>query len=850
MAKKKVEIDPYEGMERNADGFVILRDKPGLKVQNGKIRTKLPKDPNVFADEEDRIEKDVGIGDYVLKKGIIHALNMNVGRHIPSIEDGLKPVERRMLYCMYNLKLYPTASRMKVATIGGDIVGKVHPHGEQSGIDTLYRVARSFSMMIPYVDCHGNCGNMNTMKPGAPRYVEARLSKYAMDCFFSEMDLDIPIYDERETFNYETMEPVFLPSKYPNILLQYNMGIGKGASTNIVAFNSEDVFKAAIKLLDNPDAKVDIYPDTPVDVDIINKSELKGCFDKAQFKVKIRGRYKTYIDRGFKDQRHIVDKYCIEFTSCPMNTYGELIKEEIIKLKLEDEKKSTKQFQEILDVECAGDTKELRLVITYEKGYDPHDLAEKLFKSTSLQTTYGADFTLIENNKPERYTPRELMIKWIEQRMDQMRRYFYQKAIMAAKEKSKCDAYCIAIDPKNVDAIVKLIKTSKHDEESIAKLTKQFGFSRFQAKHVIRLQLRNISKLNADELRERAKEAEANYRYCRKMLSGSDMIKNHIRNELEEGLAKYSRPRRAKLMNIVAGSGDVDQTKYIFYDKNIYFCVKTLDEVSKIADKMRGDFKMLEIQNGDTLLLFNRSGMMKKLSGFAFKETMDGVGLDQKAFGDVVQIINAKDPYKMLTFVSENGYGKQIAKKDLEKLDKGRIMNLSDEVGLAAVIPTNREGGMLFLFAKTHVYYCDMNAVPELKRIASGNRLMKPTEPLTGGCYVPDNAKQVILMGEYGYGKIMDMEFLGIKKRGNNIIDTKPYQIHHGMPLAQKCMYLGDKALKPIVFVDEGKKISIVLGDNKPNKIAKSTTIGNCARLVKLGKHQFYQICPIIKKQK
>lgn len=221
---------------------------------------------------------------------------------------------------------------------------------------------------------------------------------------------------------------------------------------------------------------------------------------------------------------------------------------------------------------------------------------------------------------------------------------------------------------------------------------------------------------------------------------------------------------------------------------------------------------------------------------------MDGVGLDQKAFGDVVQIINTKDPYKMLTFISESGYGKQIAKKELEKLDKGRIINLSDSDHLAAVIPTNREGGMLFLFAKTHVYYCSMDSVPELKRVASGNRLMKPTEPLSGGCYIPSDAKQVLLLGEYGYGKIMDMKFLGIKKRGNNIIDTKPYQIHHGMPLIQKCMYLGDKTTKPITFIDDGKKIAIMIGDSKPNKVAKSTTIGNCARLVKLGKHQFYQI--------
>ena len=224
--------------KKSSSDFITLKPIPGgrydtwLKKKKTK-KAKIPKDPDKFIDifvDEFGMDKvadmtEVNIADYVYEKGINHSVNMNVGRNIPWMEDGLKPIERRLLYTLYTEGIIRNKME-KVISITGSVVKRFHPHGDASVADTLYRLGRSRSMMIPYIEPGGNFGNMETMKPAAPRYASAGLAQYAVDCFFSEMGAKYPIFDVKDNYHYSEKEPIYLTSRYPNILMQWNLGIG------------------------------------------------------------------------------------------------------------------------------------------------------------------------------------------------------------------------------------------------------------------------------------------------------------------------------------------------------------------------------------------------------------------------------------------------------------------------------------------------------------------------------------------------------------------------------------------------------------------------------------------------
>lgn len=836
-------------IKRDEDGFIILELQPGVSIgKHGKLRKKLPKTPEKFNKEiaDQYGEEYTNIGDYIMETGIIHALNMNIGRHIPWIEDGLKPVERRILYSMYRMGLDKT-KMAKVASITGEMIKTVHPHGDSAISDTIYRIGRKFTMMVPYVDGHGCYGNMSTLVPAADRYAEARLSSYAVDCFFSEMDLIWPIYDEKDTYNYDMLEPVFLPSKYPNTLLQYNMGIGKGASTNLVAFNTRDIFKVAIQMLDNPDVPVNIYPDTPIPLDIINKSELAGCFDMTEFKVKMRGTYRIYVDKKLTDQKKLVDKYCIEFDYCPMNTYGEMIIESITRLKKADKDRTDKKFPEVLGVECTGTEEQLHLIVEYEKGYDPHVLVEKLYRSTPLEMTYGANYTLIDKNKPERFTPRDLMKIWIDQRMDQKRRYFYQKALMAAKDKAKYDAYVTILKSENIEDATKIIRSTKTDEETVLALKARFSFNSFQAIAVMNMRLKSMNRINTEDIKTKAKAAEELYWYCRKMLSDTNNIREDIRRELEEGLKKYGKPRQAKVFNLKSSGEDPDVEKILVYNHSTYFCLHDYDGLCKIANRIDKSFDIIKVKNESSVLLFNNKGILKILDGYAFSYTEDGISLENIAFPGVVKILKNDPRSDNVALITRNGYGKVMEFKECTKSIKGRVITLNKDDLLVSVIPV-RKNGLVGMIDNDKLYYVKLETIPVLKRASAGNRLVKnvPGLELSTAVFMDESTPYIFLYGESGYAKILDTAYLGFAKNGNNCISFQDKAIYGVVSVSREKhadLTLYDTEGKLKIKIDIDDKISLTTdGMKKPAIFSRSTTIGSPVKIFKKGKHEFYRI--------
>ncbi|MCM1441102.1 MAG: hypothetical protein NC131_18150, partial [Roseburia sp.] len=746
---------------------------------------KIPKDSYTYLttlldiNGSDNIENlsEVGIGDYSYNKGIVHAMNMNVGRNVPWIEDGLKSVERRVLYTMYIGGFYGKKST-KVASIVGAMIEKFYPHGDRAPADTIYRLGRTKTMMLPYIQELGNYGNMEDLKPAASRYAEAALTDYAKDCFFGDIGPRRPLYDEKDSYEYTTKEPIYLISRYPNILMQWNLGIGKGAMSWLGAFNSIDLMKACLELMDNPRAKIDIYPDAPVPVEIINKSELRGCFDKPKFKVKMRAPYHAMVDQRRVGTK-IEDKYALVFTAMPIGVTGEQIRDEIVAIRTE---KGSKRLQEVINVDVVAkdDTPGgIEIIVEYERGYDPNVLAEKLFKSTSLARTIGVQYKLIIGNKPESRTPREILLQWINQRYDQKRRYYHQMVLQSAIDRAIYDALTIVIgNDTATDKTISLIRKSKGQDEAVAALRKEYGLTEFQAKQVVNIKLGTLTKMNIEEVIKKRDEAITSYKQYRKLLGDEDAVKEAVRGEIEDGLKKYGRQRIAKLRNLKGGTiGEPNEEKFVIYNNDFYYCITDPSRLSGVVDKINNGYRMVKIKNGDNVLVFDRNGVLKILNGYAFTATENGIAMSTLGVSNVSSIMSDTPGkgYNEVVMVTEQGYGKRMEMSEVTKSVKSRVINLNTDDRLAAVIPVKGDchpDSIIGMTCGDTLYYLKVDDFPVYKRSSAGNRIIKNVKDLcvSNAIYfdASENPDYMLIYGESGYIKLLDTAFLSFSKRGNN----------------------------------------------------------------------------------
>lgn len=866
MPKKKKNIsEAADEYERDKDGFIKLKLKPGKSLiigVKGKRCKPVYAEPKIDVDElaknSDGRIIPVGVGDYVLENGILHAANMNVGRSLPLIEDGMKSVERRVLYTMFSTGLKSTSNRAKVSSVVGNMIATVYPHGDQAAADTIYRLGRKSAMMFPYVDGKGNYGDIVTMEHAAARYGEARLSAYAMDCFFSESDVNTPIYDVQASYNFDSIAPKYLPTKYPNVLMNWNMGIGKGAFMYIAAFNPTDVFEATLKLLDNPDAKIDIYPDFQVPVDIINKADLKGCFDMYSFPVKIRGRYHTVNQIGKDENGRQFEKNSIVFTSCPINTYGKAIEDAIIKIRTNEGKSKNKDtLPEILDVHPATavntktgkrDPNMLELSIDYERGYDPNVIADKLFKMTPLSATIPVKYNLIQDNKPEKFTPRKIALEWIKMRKDQKRRYFQQKVRMSSEERDAAEALLIIYRKGKIEDMINTIRKSKSDEETIRKLADDYGLTEHQAYILSNKRLKSLNVSNIDAIKAQFDKACQDYEYYVNMCSDKAIIES-IREDLKEGLKKYGRPRMARLINLKTSALDIaNDKKVIVYNREMYYCITSFDDLPSIANKIDKTYEIGVIHNNDTVAVIGTNGKMKRLDGFAFGYNTSGVAFAQMGFPRVARIVKVDDSESLLAFVTKNGYGKLMHMSELtDKAASGKIMKIAAEDELIAVTPVTKNG-VLGMVQDDRMYYLHVKEMPVLKKASAGNWLLKNAGDvcLSTCIHIPEEAKYLMIYGESGYAKVMSTMALVPKtsRKSTASITMSGKMIYYALPLDDEKstvrLYTGKGKTKLDVDID--KRVSISANGKSVSKTALSTSIAMPTKLFKVGKHEFYRV--------
>lgn len=807
-----------------------------------------------------RIE-EMEVGDYIDEKSIEFMMNRDIGRDIPNIEDGMTPVERRMLYTMFHEGLGPNSKREKVATIVGATIELVYPHGDMPLNQTNARIGRHWNMMIPYIDGEGNFGNIYTKKEASMRYRKARLSHYSWDCFFSETEKNNPNFDVKPNYNYSDFEPIWLPTKYPNILLQWNTGIGIGVSSTIAAFNSKELLEATIKLMHDPEAKIDIYPDTPMPLYIINKKELKNCFDKNSFTIETVAPYTIEYEK-FRGE----EMCYIVFKSVSITANLKSIEDTIKKIKKDDENSAVKKLKEVKDIKVnvaakasddrkamsPDDTKKLDFKIEIEKGYDPHTVAAKIITMTHFGTSIGASYNVVKDGMVLRSTPRMILLEWINSRMSQKYRTVQQELatlfydILVAEGMLK-----IHSQKDGVDKLVKIVRFHKNPsggkankQEIIMELVRVLALNPKQAEYIYNSNIGTLSSLSVEELEKKHKKLKSRYDELRDLCNDDDM-KKLIISELEEGIKKYGVPRNATFKNM----DEVQQRDlYLVYNDKGYYCVDNLNYKMDV-DK---SFKVLKFNTLDELVVLYSNGTVANLVGTMFKEAMLNAKTamfitDGNSFkvNDIVSILIHDKKNNFIVLATEKGYMKALDYKEVTKKSSVSIIKLEDDDRVVSVnIAKSLENNIITMNCEDRMYYVDGKSVPLQKKGSSGNKLFKKNNlPVSSVSIIGKDDELVMLYGDSGYVKIIPAQYVNPTKDAYISMMGKNIKGVVGLKNKKKiALYELSGETEIRLQYDEKTKLITMTTENGEVKFKASSTVGTPHKLFKKSKNELYEI--------
>ena len=463
-------------------------------------------------------------------------------RALPRIEDGLKPVQRRILYTMYELGLSPDKPHKKSARIVGDCMGKYHPHGDSSVYDAMVRLAQNFVMRSPLVDGHGNFGTMDGDSAAASRYTEARMQPLALEML---RDIDKDTVDFELNFDDSLKEPCLLPGRFPNLLVNGANGIAVGFATCIPTHNLGETIDACIALMDNPDMSLEELmeiipaPDFPTGGYIVNNDELKKAFETGRGR--IINRAKTQIEplRNGKSQ--------IVITEMPyqVNKAQMLAK---IQQMCQEKKGTLKAFSQISDIRDESDRMGLRAVIEVKKDADPAQVLNALFKHTDMQQTIGVNMVVIADGKPKCLGIIPLLKAYIAHQEQVVTRRTKYELEAAKKREHILDGLMTAL--LNIDEVIKIIRASKSPKEAKETLCEKFSLSELQSQAILDLRLQRLTNLEQLEIEKESQEVKTRIEELLRILASRKNLLRVIRKEMTDIRNKFADPRRTEIIQM------------------------------------------------------------------------------------------------------------------------------------------------------------------------------------------------------------------------------------------------------------------------------------------------------------
>lgn len=751
---------------------------------------------------------------------IDYAMSVIVSRALPDVRDGLKPVHRRILYGMNELGVTPDKPHKKSARITGDVMGKYHPHGDSSIYEAMVRMAQWWSYRYMLVDGHGNFGSMDGDGAAAQRYTEARMSKIALEML---RDINKNTVDFVDNYDANEREPVVLPARFPNLLVNGATGIAVGMATNIPPHNLVETIDAVKLVMDNPEVTTkDLMevlpgPDFPTGALVMGKSGIHKAYETGKGSIILRSR--TEIEETKTGRERIV------VTEFPYMVNKTKVHEHIVRLVQE------KRIEGITAVRDESNREGVRFVIEVKRDASANVILNNLFKMTQMQTSFGFNMLAIQNGVPKILSLRQILDAYIEHQKEVVTR-----RTQFDKEKAEARAHIlegllIALD--HIDEVIRIIRASETDAEAQAELMSKFKLSERQSQAILDMRLRRLTGLERDKIQSEYDELIALIADLADILAKPERVAQIIKEELDEVKRKFGDPRRTELMVgevLTLEDEDLIEESDVLITLSNKGYIKRLDQDEFTAQKRGGrgvqgtgvkddDFvrELVSTSTHDHLLFFTNKGRVYRLKGYEIPEygrTAKGlpvVNLLKLDEGESIQtIINVKsersdDAY--LFFTTRAGIVKRTSVKEFANIRQNglKALNLKDEDELINVLLTEKDTDIIIGTKLGYAVRFNQSSVRSMSRIATGVKgvNLREGDAVVGARVITDQ-DEVLIITEKGYGKRTVATEYPTKGRAGKGMKTANVTEKNG-PLAGLLTVKGDEDL--MIITDTGVMI-------------------------------------------
>jgi len=738
------------------------------------------------------VTKTISIEEEIKKSYLEYSLSVIIGRAIPDVRDGLKPVHRRILYAMYELGNFYNKPYKKSARIVGDVIGKYHPHGDAAVYDALVRMAQPFNMRDPLIDGQGNFGSIDGDAPAAMRYTECRMSKIAHE-FIADIEKDT--VDFRPNYDNSLKEPEVLPTKIPNLIVNGASGIAVGMATNIPPHNLGEVIDGILSYIDNPDISISELmkfikgPDFPTGAYVYGTKGLKNAYLIGKGTIKIRS--KIHVESNKKENESIV------ITEIP---YG-LNKSNLLKKIAELINES--KIEGISDLRDESDRKGIRIVIELKKGALSDIVVNRLYKYTPLDTSFGINFLCVVNNRPKLINLKEYIELFVSFRREIVLRRTRYDLKKAEHRAHILEGLKKALD--HIDEVIKIIRSSKTPAEAKQNLIDRFDFTEIQSQAILDMKLQRLTNLEREKIIEEYREILKKIEFLNSILNNPEVLKNEIKKELIEIKEKYSTPRRTVILDHDPDEIDIedlipDDEVVITLTKRGYIKRTPLTQFGKqrrggkgISGAHLSDSDIVQDiligTNHENLLLFTNKGRMLVLKVFNIPEA------SKKARGvhisNMVTLNKGEEIATALVQREENEkqYYLFVTKKGIVKKSKIALyknvrtsgiiaINLRENDELISVKEVDDDNEIMLLTKFGFAIRFSCVEVREMGRNTTGVKgisLRDNDEVVSGVVIDPEEGNYLMTITEYGSGKRTIIDNYRLQSRGGKgIINLKP----------------------------------------------------------------------------
>ena len=764
--------------------------------------------------------KENNIVDEVKKSFLDYSMSVIVSRALPDLRDGLKPVHRRILYSMFDSGYTPDKGHRKCARIVGDVMGKYHPHGDSSIYEAMVRMAQDFSYRYMLVDGHGNFGNMDGDGAAAMRYTEARLSKISLELL---RDLNKNTVDFAPNFDEEEKEPVVLPSRFPNILVNGTMGIAVGMATNIPPHNLREVINGCIAYIDNSEITLDELmqhikgPDFPTGAIILGNSGIRKAYETGRGTITVRCR--ASIDESGSKSRIVISEIPYGLNTMDLkNRIASLVRDKVL--------------EGIADYHEENDTDfGVKIVITLKKDANANVVLNNLYKHTQLQNTFGIILLMLDQGVPKLLGLKDIISKYVDHQREVVIRRTKFDLDKALAKAHILEGYKIALD--HLDDFIKIIRESESDVIAKDRLKSSYGISDAQADAILELRLRRLTGLEREKIERDLEETLKLIEDLRGILVSDDRVNDIIKSEMREIADKYGDDRRTSID--MTAIDYIEDESLIPNDSVIVSMTKNGYIKRLVSDTYRSQHRggvgikgmatndedqvdmLISCSTHDYLLFFSNYGKVYRIKCYElpeFSRQSKGVPivnilpLEKNEYVNAIIPVEKDDICKNLMFFTRNGLVKRTEISEFDSIRKnGKIaITLKDGDELTSVKKTTGDDEVIMASNSGRMVRFNENEVRVMGRGASGVKGIDMNAGCVIGAEIVNNSELILVVTEKGYGKKTVVDEYRLTHRGSKGVKALNITDKNGLIVAFKSV-VGDEDI--IITTDEGTIIRL-----------------------------------------